>query len=61
MQKLADRQPLVCPRCERELHVEQRQRQRKVSSVFGKVPFKRSYWGYRNVRRRPLGCRRYAH
>ena len=43
MQKLADRQPLVCPRCERELHVEQRQRQRKVSSVFGKVPFKRSY------------------
>jgi hypothetical protein len=43
VQKLADRQLLVCPRCERELNVERHQRQRNVSSVFGKVPFKRSY------------------
>jgi len=43
VQKLADRQALVCPRCGGELHVERHQRQRKVSSVFGRVPFKRSY------------------
>jgi hypothetical protein len=43
VQNLAERQALVCPRCERELHVERHQRQRNVSSVFGKVPFKRSY------------------
>ena len=43
VQKLADRQTLSCPRCGRELHVERHQRQRNVSSVFGKVPFKRSY------------------
>jgi len=43
VQKLADRQALLCPRCGRELHVERHQRQRKVSSVFGKVPFRRSY------------------
>ena len=43
VQKLADRQILLCPRCSRELHVERHQRQRKVSSVFGQVPFKRSY------------------
>ncbi len=43
VQKLADRQALLCPRCGRELHVERHKRQRKVSSVFGQVPFKRSY------------------
>lgn len=43
VQKLADRQALLCPCCGGELHVERHQRQRKVSSVFGRVPFKRSY------------------
>jgi len=43
VQKLADRQPLCCPRCGGELHVERHHRQRHVVSVFGKVPFRRSY------------------
>jgi len=43
VQKLADSQALSCPRCGSELRVERHQRQRKVSSVFGRVPFKRSY------------------
>ena len=42
-QKLADRQPLNCPRCEGPLHVERHRRLRHVLSVFGKVPFVRSY------------------
>jgi len=43
VQKLADRQPLVCPRCNCKLNAERHQRERTISSVFGKVPFKRSY------------------
>jgi hypothetical protein len=43
VQKLADRQPLSCPRCDGPLHVERHQRLRRVFSVFGKVPFVRSY------------------
>jgi hypothetical protein len=43
VQKLADRQPLNCPRCDRPLHVERHRRLRRVFSVFGKVPFVRSY------------------
>ncbi len=43
VQKLADRQPLSCPRCDRPLHVERHRRLRHVFSVFGKVPFVRSY------------------
>jgi len=43
VQKLADRQPLSCPRCAGPLHVERHQRLRRVFSVFGKVPFVRSY------------------
>lgn len=43
VQKLADRQPLICPRCDRPLHVERHRRLRHVFSVFGKVPFVRSY------------------
>lgn len=45
VQKLADRQPLSCPHCDGPLHVERHGRQRHVFSVFGKVPFLRSY-GY---------------
>lgn len=43
VQKLADRQPLNCPHCGRPLHVERHRRVRHVFSVFGKVPFVRSY------------------
>ena len=43
VQKLADRQPLSCPRCDGSLHVERHRRLRRVFSVFGKVPFVRSY------------------
>lgn len=43
VQKLADRQPLNCPRCNRPLHVESHRRLRHVFSVFGKLPFVRSY------------------
>lgn len=43
VQKLADRQPLTCPRCNGPLHVERHRRLRHVFSVFGKVPFVRSY------------------
>ncbi len=43
VQKLADRQPLSCPRCGGTLHVERHRRLRHVFSVFGKVPFVRSY------------------
>lgn len=43
VQKLADQQELKCPRCGCDLHVEKHQRQRCVSSVFGAVPFRRSY------------------
>ena len=43
VQKLADRQGLSCPRCGGTLHVERHQRLRHVFSVFGKVPFVRSY------------------
>lgn len=43
VQKLADRQALDCPRCHRPLHVERHRRLRHVFSVFGKVPFVRSY------------------
>lgn len=43
VQKLADRQALSCPRCGGTLHVERHQRLRHVFSVFGKVPFVRSY------------------
>jgi Uncharacterised protein family (UPF0236) len=52
VQKLADRQALSCPHCGRELHVERHQRGRNVSSVFGKVPFKRSYGFCPNCRQR---------
>jgi len=43
VQKLADRQTLSCPRCGGALHVERHRRLRHVFSVFGKVPFVRSY------------------
>ena len=43
VQKLADRQPLSCPRCGGPLHIERHRRLRRVLSVFGKVPFVRSY------------------
>ncbi len=43
VQKLADRQALSCPRCSGPLHVERHRRKRHVFSVFGKVPFRRSY------------------
>ena len=43
VQKLADRQALNCPRCGGALHVERHRRLRHVFSVFGKVPFVRSY------------------
>jgi hypothetical protein len=43
VQQLADRQALRCAGCGRELHVEARGRQRKVTSVFGSVRFGRSY------------------
>ena len=43
VQKLADRQPLKCPRCEGPLHVERHRRGRTIVSVLGKVPFEHSY------------------
>lgn len=43
IQKLADRQALSCPHCGGPLHVECHRRLRHVFSVFGKVPFRRSY------------------
>ena len=43
VQKLADRQSLKCPRCGGKLNVERHRRRRHVFSVFGKVPFVRSY------------------
>ena len=43
VQKLADRQPLKCPRCKGPLHVERHRRGRTIVSVLGKVPFERSY------------------
>lgn len=43
MQKLANRQALRCPQCGGSLHVERHGRLRHVFSVFGKVPFRRSY------------------
>jgi hypothetical protein len=43
IQKLADRQALRCPQCAGPLHVERHGRLRHVFSVFGKVPFRRSY------------------
>ena len=43
VQKLANRQALSCPRCDGPLHVERHRRLRHVFSVFGKVPFVRSY------------------
>jgi hypothetical protein len=42
-QMVADRQEMVCPRCGSQLRVEEHQRQRTVSTVFGEVPVKRSY------------------
>lgn len=42
-QRLADRQPMVCPRCEQALQVEHHQRPRQISSVFGKLPLLRSH------------------
>lgn len=43
VQKLADRQDLICPQCGGPLHVESHGRMRHVYSVFGKLPFRRSY------------------
>lgn len=43
VQKLADRQPMSCPQCGDALHIERHGRLRHVFSVFGKVPFRRSY------------------
>jgi hypothetical protein len=43
LQKLADRQALCCPQCGDPLQVERHGRVRHVFSVFGKVPFRRSY------------------
>lgn len=43
VQLLADQQQMLCPRCGGELKVEDHKRQRTVSTVFGEVPFNRSY------------------
>jgi hypothetical protein len=43
VQMLADQQEMICPECGSELCVEEHQRQRTVGTVFGEVPFKRSY------------------
>jgi hypothetical protein len=43
VQMLADQQEMLCPQCGSELRVEEHQRQRSVDTVFGEVPFKRSY------------------
>ncbi len=43
IQKLADRQTLCCPQCGDPLQVERHGRLRHIFSVFGKVPFRRSY------------------
>ena len=52
VQKLADRQALSCPRCGGSLHVESHRRVRQVFSVFGKLPFRRSYGFCRRCRER---------
>jgi hypothetical protein len=43
MQKVADRQPLRCPRCQQDLLVEMYRRGREVNSVFGSVHLVRDY------------------
>jgi hypothetical protein len=43
MQKVADRQPLRCPRCATDLRVEMYGRGREVNSVFGSVHLVRDY------------------
>jgi len=45
VQMLADHQEMLCPQCGSELKVEEHQRERTVTTIFGKVTFKRSY-GY---------------
>ncbi len=43
VQLLADQQEMCCPLCESQLLVKEHQRKRTASTVFGEVPFKRSY------------------
>ena len=45
VQLLADQQEMLCPQCGSELNVEDHKRERTVTTIFGKVTFKRSY-GY---------------
>ncbi len=43
VRKIADEQPLLCPRCTGALHVESHGRAREIETLFGTVPFRRSY------------------
>ena len=43
VQEAADREPLLCPRCEQALNVEEHHRARRVNSSFGLIRFTRSY------------------